>query len=161
MFRWILAISTIFLLLCQPPGALAQDNKLGLYPDYEPTTSEEPVCFTVTSEIEHFIFATVISNYYQMDDGTWTKHRHNFRIKKGEEYPVCTTGPFYKGKDNGRYMRIKVKSLVPLLDCYFYLGDGGRTLTFYKKLTADGVKRIWANCQIVYPKIESESSEDQ
>ena len=161
MFQKIFAISTIFLMFCQPLTVSAQDNRLGLQPDYEPTTSEDPVCFTVKSEIEHYIFATVISNYYQMEDGTWSKHRHNFRIKKGEEYPVCTTGPFYTGKDGGRFMRIKVKSLVPLLDCYFYLEDGGRTLTFYKKLTADDVQRIWANCHVVYPNIDPDQNKEQ
>lgn len=129
--------------------ALAQDNPLPLDPDYKPTTTSQQVCFTATSKIEHTTYVQVVSNYYQDEQGNWVRHRHNFKIKGGEEYPVCTTGPFFED----RKILIRVKSLIPLLSCYFDLGNGGRTLTFFHKNTQDGVKRLWANCDIVYPDI--------
>lgn len=145
----------IFTALCQPVPSLAQgsgsasDN--GPWPagdDYNPQTSEQNICFTVTSEVDHTVYAQVISNYYKNSEGSWARHRHNFRIDKGERYPVCTTGPFY----SERSVLIQVKSLIPLLSCYFDLGNGGRELKFYKREIA-GKKRLWATCKVTYPDI--------
>lgn len=159
MNRQFLFVCIIFLTLCQPvafPASPAfaqqappgQDGPWPAGKDYEPETSNQNICFTVTSDVDHTIYAQVISNYYRMEDGTWGRHRHNFRINKGEQYPVCTSGPFF----NERHILIQVKSLIPLLSCYFDLGSGGRELRFYKREIA-GQERLWATCKVVYPDI--------
>lgn len=131
-------------------AAQAQDdNRLGLDPDYIPRTTSEPLCFDVRSDIDHIVYAQIISNYYQLENGTWARHRHNFKIEKGSVHPVCTTGPFYKTSQ----IMVKVKSLIPILTCFFDLQNGNQTLRFYYKFTKDDVKRLWANCDIIYPMI--------
>lgn len=123
---------------------------LPLDPNYVPKTSPDNICFTVENETDGAIYAQVITNYYQQPDGNWGTHRHNFRSIPGEKYPVCTTGPFFED----RKIKIQVKSLIPILTCYFDLEDGGKTLSFFKKITDDDVVRLWANCDVTYPRLK-------
>ena len=136
--------------MCQPPLALAQDAPFPQDPGYDPKTTSDPICFKVANDTDQSIYAQVISNYYPDDEGNWVRHRHNFRIAPDDDpYPVCTTGPFYNERD----MLVQIKSLIPILTCEFDLGDGGRTLRFYHKVTQDGVRRLWANCNVIYPDV--------
>ena len=146
MRLFFLLFCIMILGLSQQGVSYAQDGP-GFNPSYTPKTTADPVCFTVESQIRHTVYAQIVSNYYQNPDGSWARHRHNFRIKKGQTYPVCTQGPFY----DERKMLVKVKSLIPLFSCYFDLGAGGNTLTFYTKTVENDVKRIWGNCEVIYP----------
>lgn len=155
-FISLYGIFSIFFALCHPFNAsLAQDNRLPLDPSYRPVTSDQPICFDVLNETENMVFAQIISNYYQTEDGNWAQFRHNFRAEPDVAYPVCTTGPFFIDPATKAYkIRLQVKSLIPLLSCYFDLGNGGKTLHLFKHKTPDGNERLWADCDITYPRIK-------
>ena len=59
---------------------------------------EEPVCFDVVNRAPYTVMGAIMSNYYEAEDGTKTRHRGNFRLEEGQKTNFCVLGPFFEGQ---------------------------------------------------------------
>ncbi len=101
----------------------------------DPLYSDEPHCGKIINTTDYTVFGSITTDYYIDEDGDQARYKANFRLSGKEEWPVCSTGPFYAG-----YMvELDIRTLVPVFNCRTRVtGDilikstqeGGSTKTF-------------------------------
>ncbi len=98
-----------------------------------------PICFNIKNEADYSVFGRVMSNYFVRADGVKTRHRSTFRLSPGAWREVCTTGPFFEG----RQVELVLQTLVPIFDCKTAItGD----IIIRGERTSDGTTKTWAEC---------------
>lgn len=125
------ALFSIALAIGNSTASCAEDN-------YEPLYSEEQHCGKIINTTNYTIFGMVSTNYYLDQDNEKSRYTVNFRLAAGEEWPVCTTGPFYEGYK----VDLQIKTLVPVFDCRTAVtGD-----ILVKSIMEDDVTKTFAEC---------------
>ena len=80
----------------------------------EPYLVKEQICFKLRNTAPYGVIGDVATaRMPRPEDGQEVTHTANFRLKEGEEIPMCTTGPFFPGQK----LRITLRTLVPIFEC--------------------------------------------
>lgn len=99
----------------------------------------QPICFNLVSQASNNVYGRVMTNFYEKADGNRGRHRSNFRLEPGQTNQVCTSGPFFEG----RQVEIVIQTLVPVFNCRTAItGD----IIFKDERNSDGVLKTWAEC---------------
>ncbi len=128
MKTWFLAIACFVLCV----GATAARA------EYEPLYSEEQHCGKIINTTDYTIYGSVSTDYYIDQDGDKATHKVNFRLSAKEEWPVCTTGPFFEDYT----VDLNIRTLVPVFSCRTHVsGD-----ILIKSEMVDGSTKTFAEC---------------
>lgn len=105
----------------------------------EPLYSTEQHCGKIINTTEYSIFGSISTDYFDDQDGEKRRHKATFRLAGGEEWPVCTTGPFFEGYT----VDLELRTLVPVFACRTKLtGD----ILVKSTKTEDDVTKTFAEC---------------
>ncbi len=184
MKLYVLSIPLCLFLLALPVTAKAQECPYAkgycLNESYEPETSDTPVCFQITNITDQGIRGSVETFYFRNDSlrnpsgkTAFSRHTSNLRLYTKDEVrqakrdfidgkiskeemvrttdtvEACSTGPFYQGK-----LHLSLRGLIPVFSCWFD-PKAARPLYIYNGMRKDGVRQIWADCQVTYPIVDS------
>ncbi len=114
----------------------------------------KPICFVVINSAPHSVNGGFITDLYKKPDGSKSRHKSNFRLKKAgathpeKGYPTdraefCSYGPFYPG----RKLEFFISTLFPVFSCKTNVESGPITITSTPRTdTPMGGVRMSAKC---------------
>ena len=110
----------------------------------EPYLVDQQICFKVRNTAPYGVYGDVATaRMPRPEDGQEVTHTATFRLKEGEETPMCTTGPFFPGQK----LRITLRTLVPIFECKTTIIPNGTILIRGQRGESDyeGTK-TWVEC---------------
>jgi len=103
--------------------------------------TREPHCFKLVNKAPFTVTGTVSTNFFIMADGTKTRHESGFRLEPGTEGEICTSGPFYPGRE----LELTLKSLMPVFSCKIQTNGN---VSIYGEYRAEGGTSVSADCSL-------------
>lgn len=80
--------------------------------------TDTPICSDIRNESGYAIYGSVETDKVQEPGGDIIYYKSNFRLKADENTQICSNGPFF----DGQKLRLTLRSLFPLFECYTSLG---------------------------------------
>lgn len=104
-------------------------------------TLTRPECFEISSDAPFPVHGSFFSNRYTRPDGEVAQHRFNFRLETNQKQQVCSSGPFFEG----RQLQLTLRTLVPMFSCR--TGIYG-PIRIHGRRNPNGRNEMWAECLI-------------
>jgi hypothetical protein len=101
--------------------------------------SPRPYCADIRNDTDHYLFASVRTDFGKNAAGEKKRHESSFRLEAGQTQRACATGPFYPGYQ----VELVIKAMIPVFTCKTVLQG---TIAISTKRDEKGINRYAASC---------------